>query len=96
MSAFEHKEILDTPIEYLKGVGPLRGDMLRKEMQLFSFRDLLTYFPLRHIDRTRIDPISQINFQSEYVQVAGKIVQSDILGEKRGRRLVAYLSDGTR
>lgn len=95
MSAFEQKGILDTPIEYLKGVGPLRGDMLRKEVQLFTFRDLLTYFPLRHVDRTRIDPINQINFQSEYVQVAGKIIQSDILGERRSKRLVAYLSDGT-
>ncbi|WP_447639824.1 MULTISPECIES: ATP-dependent DNA helicase RecG [Chitinophagaceae] len=95
MTAFEHKSILDTPIEYLKGVGPLRGDMLRKELQLFTFRDLLTYFPLRHIDRTHIDPINKINFQSEYVQIAGKIVQSDILGEKRGKRLVVYLSDGT-
>ncbi|MFT4202675.1 MAG: ATP-dependent DNA helicase RecG [Chitinophagaceae bacterium] len=95
MATTEHKNILDTPIEYLKGVGPLRGDMLRKELQLFMFRDLLTYFPLRHIDRTRIDPINRINFQSEYVQVAGKITQADILGEKRGRRLVAYLSDGT-
>ncbi|PZP46486.1 MAG: ATP-dependent DNA helicase RecG [Pseudopedobacter saltans] len=91
----EHRGILDTPIEYLKGVGPLRGDMLRKEIQLFTFRDLLTYFPLRHIDRTRIDPINQINFQSEYIQVAGKITQSDIIGERRSKRLVAYLSDGT-
>lgn len=95
MSAFEHKSILDTPIEYLKGVGPLRGDMLRKELQLFTFQDLLTYFPLRHIDKTHIDPIKQINFQSEYVQVAGKITQLDLLGEKRSKRLVAYLSDGT-
>ncbi len=95
MSTSEYKSILDTPIEYLKGVGPLRGDMLRKEVQLFTFRDLLTYFPLRHIDRTHIDPINHINFQSEYVQVAGKIIQSDILGENRGKRLVAYLSDGT-
>ena len=95
MSVPVNNSILDTPIEYLKGIGPLRGDMLRKEIQIFNFGDLLTYFPLRHIDRTRIDPINQINFQSEYVQVAGKIIQSDIVGEKRSKRLIAYLSDGT-
>ncbi|HEX8279335.1 MAG TPA: hypothetical protein VF540_11595, partial [Segetibacter sp.] len=43
--------ILDNPIEYLKGVGPLKADLLKKELGIFTFGDLLEHFPLRHIDR---------------------------------------------
>ncbi|HEU5053793.1 MAG TPA: ATP-dependent DNA helicase RecG, partial [Hanamia sp.] len=82
------------PIEYLKGVGPLRADILKKEAGIFTFKDLLFYFPFRHIDRTQITPISKIDAQTEYVQVKGKITSVGILGEKRGRRLVATLYDG--
>jgi ATP-dependent DNA helicase RecG len=56
---------------------------------------LLHYFPFRHIDRTQITPVSAINFQTDYVQVKGKLTSVEILGEKRGRRLVATLYDGT-
>lgn len=87
--------ILSNPIEYLKGVGPLRGDLLKKEAGIFTFNDLLHYFPFRHIDRTQITLISTITSATEYVQILGKITSIEILGEKRGRRLVATLSDGT-
>jgi ATP-dependent DNA helicase RecG len=76
-------------------VGPVRGDILKKEAGIFTFNDLLQYFPFRHIDRTQITPISQINSQTEYVQVKGKITSVETLGERRGRRLVATLYDGT-
>lgn len=56
---------------------------------------MLLYFPFRHIDRTQITPISTINSETEYVQVKGKITSIEILGEKRGKRLVATLYDGT-
>ena len=79
----------------MKGVGPLRGDILKKEAGIFTFNDLLHYFPFRHIDRTQITPISKINSETDYVQVKGKITSVDIMGEKRGRRLVATLYDGT-
>jgi len=86
---------LSNPIEYLKGVGPLRADILKKEVGIYTFNDLLLYFPFRHIDRTQITPVSKINSDTEYVQVKGKITSVETLGERRGRRLVATLYDGT-
>ncbi len=56
-------EILDSPIEYLKGVGPHRAEMLRKELRIDSFRDLLEFYPYRHIDKSRINTIREITFQ---------------------------------
>lgn len=87
--------ILNSPIEYLKGVGPQKGDLLKKEAGIFTFNDLLEYFPFRHIDKTQITAISAINSETEYVQVSGKIRSLEILGQKGGRRLVASLYDGT-
>ena len=52
---------LDTSIEYLKGVGPQRAELLKKELQIFTFQDLLFHFPFRHIDRTKFQKISEIN-----------------------------------
>ncbi|MCU0385999.1 MAG: DEAD/DEAH box helicase, partial [Flavihumibacter sp.] len=87
--------ILSSPIEYLKGVGPLRADILKKELQIFTFRDLLDHFPIRHIDRTKITQLAAVSPSMEYIQVAGTIQTMQILGENRGRRLVAQLKDGT-
>lgn len=87
--------ILTNPIEYLHGVSTLRGDMLRKELEIFTFNDLLNYFPLRHVDKTKVDKIGGIAYGTEYAQVCGKITDIEILGEKRGRRLVAHLQDET-
>lgn len=67
--------------------------MLRKELNIFTFRDLLEHFPLRHIDKTRVSMISDIHAQTDYIQIAGKLVDMGITGEKRGRRLVAYIKD---
>lgn len=88
--------ILDAPIEYLKGVGPLRGDMLRKELHIFSFKDLLHYFPYKHIDKTAITPIAQlVTFANAYAQVSGQIIHKEIVGEKHNKRLVALLKDSS-
>jgi ATP-dependent DNA helicase RecG len=87
--------ILASPIEYLKGVGPLRADLLKKELNIFTFDDLLNFFPHRHIDKTKIAAISDINFQTEFIQVAGKLEGMQIFGEGRAKRLVAYLKDKT-
>ena len=53
--------ILASPIEYLKGVGPQRADSLKKELNIFTFGDLLEHFPFRHVDKTKINFISDIN-----------------------------------
>ena len=81
------------PIEYLKGVGPQRADLLKKELGIYTFKDLLELFPYRHIDKTQVTKIINISEASEYVLVKGKLIQFDIVGEKRGRRLVATLQD---
>ena len=69
--------------------------MLRKELGIFTFNDLLNYFPLRHVDKTRVDKIGSITYNTDYAQVAGTITDMEVLGEKRSKRLVAYLQDDT-
>lgn len=86
---------MSNPIEYLKGVGPLRADMLKKELQIFTFEDLLYYFPFKHIDKTKISPIAAVVPSMDFVQVRGRLISMEVIGEKRSRRLVAYLRDGS-
>ncbi|MBC34755.1 MAG: ATP-dependent DNA helicase RecG [Bacteroidetes bacterium] len=86
---------LKTPIEYLKGVGPKRGELLRKELGIFTFDQLLTYYPYRYIDRSKFFKINEINSDSAYIQLKGYISGAQIVGQKRGRRLSAKFSDGT-
>jgi ATP-dependent DNA helicase RecG len=87
--------ILSSPIEYLKGVGPQRAELLKKEVGIFSFKDLLEFFPYRHIDKTVITPISEIKPETEWVQVKGKLTSLEIIGDKRAKRLVGEITDGT-
>jgi len=76
-------------------VGPLRADMLKKELGIFTFEDLLNLFPYRHVDKTRISLVREISPNTEYIQVTGKLVSFEVLGEKRGRRLVAQIKDSS-
>ncbi|MEP6617653.1 MAG: ATP-dependent DNA helicase RecG, partial [Ginsengibacter sp.] len=87
--------ILTNPIEYLKGVGPQRADLLKKELRIFTFKDMLENFPFRHIDKTQVSKIASINSSTDYVQIVGRLSHFEIAGEKRGKRLVAYVEDGT-
>lgn len=87
--------ILSNPIEYLKGVGPQRGELLRKEVSIHTFRDLLEYFPFRYVDRTKVEKIISLHMQMDYVQIRGKITRLEVIGEKRAKRLVATLRDET-
>ncbi|MDB5229565.1 MAG: recG [Chitinophagaceae bacterium] len=87
--------ILDSPIEYLKGIGPLKGDLLRKELNIHCYRDLLEHFPLRHIDKTKVSLIEEINYQTEYIQVTGRLNDIRLIGDKRTKRLVAQLTDSS-
>ena len=79
----------------MKGVGPLKGALLKKEANIFTFKDLLEYYPFRHIDKTRVDKIADLSPASEYAQVAGRLSRFEIIGEKRAKRLVAYLKDAS-
>ena len=88
-------DILASPIEYLKGVGPHRGDLLKKELGIFTFKNLLEHFPYRHVDKTKISAIRDVNPDMDFVQVAGKLTNIELLGERRSKRLIATLHDGT-
>ena len=87
--------LLSSPIEYLKGVGPLRADMLKKELNLYTFGDLLNHFPHRHIDKTQVTDIAKITPDQDFVQVKGVLMGMDTLGEKRAKRLVSQLRDSS-
>lgn len=79
----------------MKGVGPLRAELLKKELQIFVFQDLLELFPYRHVDRTKVNLIREIGPGTEYIQVTGRIVSVNTLGDQRTRRLVAELKDNS-
>lgn len=82
-------------ITYLPGVGPKKAEVLRKEMEIVSYEDLLYYFPYKHLDRSRYYAIREIREEMPYIQLKGRIVSFDYLGEGHARRLVAVFSDGT-
>ena len=69
--------------------------MLRKELSLFTFRDLLEHYPIRHIDKTKVNLISSILPETDFTQVSGRLLSFEIMGEKRARRLTAYLRDSS-
>ncbi len=73
----------------------MKADLLKKELGIFTFGDLLEHFPLRHIDKTTINAIADISPDTDYIQVAGTVEDMVILGEKRSRRLVGRLRDKT-
>jgi len=89
------KNFLDTPIEYLKGVGPKRADLLKKELEIFVFGDLLEYYPFRYIDRSKFHKVSEINDDMGYVQLKGKLIKSQVIGKGRGKRISATFADDT-
>lgn len=84
---------LNTPIEYLKGVGPARAEALRKEAGIFTINDLIHYFPFRYIDKTRIYKINEIQSDTVYIQVKGRVSNLSEAGEKHHKRLTGMLSD---
>ncbi|MEX2511369.1 MAG: ATP-dependent DNA helicase RecG [Cyclobacteriaceae bacterium] len=83
----------DTKIEYLKGVGPQKAALLNKELQIFTFGDLLQHYPFRYEDRTKYYKIREIREDLQQVQVIGKILAVQMVGEGRRKRLVAQFAD---
>ncbi len=88
-------EILASPIEYLKGVGPQRAAILRRELGIDTFRDLLELYPYRHLDKSRVSAIADISATTEFILVAGFLGSLQILGEGKSKRLVTTLKDAT-
>jgi ATP-dependent DNA helicase RecG len=76
-------------------VGPQRADLLKKELSIYSFKDLLELVPYRHIDKTKVNLVREITPQTDFIQIKGVLTSTGIMGEKRGKRLVAEIKDAT-
>ncbi len=82
-------------IKYLSGVGPQRAATLNKELEIYSLRDLLSYYPYKYVDRSRIYAISELDANMPFIQIKGEILSLEQVGEGRQSRLIAHFSDGT-
>ena len=90
-----NSNVLQTPIAYLKGVGPNRAETLQSELGIHTYQDLINLFPNRYIDKTQYYKINQLQRTSSDVQIIGKIVNIKTVEQKRGKRLVAKFMDDT-
>ena len=86
---------LHTPVMYLKGVGPGRAELLRRELDIATLQDVLYLFPNRYLDKSRYYKISELQRNASEVQVVGKIVHLKTVAQKKGKRLVATFRDET-
>lgn len=86
---------LETPLAYLKGVGPKRAELLQKELGFYTYEQLLHHYPFRYIDRTRFYKIRELNPDMPLVQVIGKVVSKETIGEKQKKRIVIKFEDET-
>jgi ATP-dependent DNA helicase RecG len=87
------QDFLDTNIKYLPGVGPKRAELLNNDLNIYTFRDLLYYFPYKYIDRTKFYKISELDPDLPYVQLRGMIKGYYTEGRGAGKRLVADFQD---
>ena len=92
-----NNDVLNTPIEFLKGVGPKRADILKSELGIYTFRDLLDHFPFRYVDRSKTVPVKNILESQGSVQISVTIKDVKELGQPRKKRLLvsAYDDSGT-
>ena len=87
--------VTSTAIEYLKGVGPERARLLKEELNIKTFQDLLHFFPSRYIDRSQFYNINNLPQNNSEVQIKGKITNIEYISQKRGKRMVAQFEDET-
>ncbi|RZP18339.1 MAG: ATP-dependent DNA helicase RecG [Flavobacteriales bacterium] len=88
-----NSNFFQTSIEYLKGVGPSRAKLLKKELGIFTFQDLANLFPNRYLDRTQFYKISQLEKNNAEVQIIGKLTQIKTVSQKNKKRLIAKFED---
>ena len=86
---------LQQKIEFLKGVGPSKAELLQKELGIFTVEDMLTHFPFRYIDKTQFQQIRFLSGEEDYVQLKGYIVKLEMIGAGRAKRLVGSFTDGS-
>lgn len=89
------QNVLHKEIEYLKGVGPVRAEILQKELGIFRWGDLLTHYPFRYVDKSKFYTIAEITDDTQHIQIQGTIVRFEMIGSGRGKRLVATFKDST-
>lgn len=85
----------DTPIEFLKGVGPQRAAILNKELEIFTFGDLIQHYPFRYEDRTKFHQIQALNDEMSHAQLKGTVRKKELIGIGAKKRLAVIVSDGT-
>ena len=82
-------------ITYLPGVGPKRAELLKQELKIASYEDLLFYFPYKYVDRSKFYQIREVNAKLPYIQVKGRFTSLNTVGSGRQSRMTATFSDGT-
>ncbi|HEU4716504.1 MAG TPA: ATP-dependent DNA helicase RecG [Bacteroidia bacterium] len=87
------ESLLETPVEYLKGVGPERAKVLKAEFGIHTFGDLLRWYPYRYVDRTKFYSTAEINADMPFVQLRGHILHPQVVGQKQGKRMTAEFTD---
>ncbi len=88
-------DFLHTPIEFLKGVGPAKSEILKKELNISTFYDLLNHFPFRYIDRSVFYKISDLQENMPFIQIKGILGPFEEVGTGKGKRLTAEFYDKT-
>lgn len=86
---------LQTSIEYLKGVGPKRAELLKKELNIYKFQDLLDFYPFRYVDKSKYYKVSQVMIDMPQVQIIGRLLSFREIGAKHSKRLTAVFKDDT-
>lgn len=86
--------LLNTPIDYLKGLGVNRSDLIKKELKIFNYKDLVNLFPNRYIDKSKYYKIKDLPKFSCDVQIIGEISEISEIGIGRKKRLIAQFTDG--
>ena len=89
------KNLLHTEIEFLKGVGTSKAKLLKSELNIHSYYDLMHYFPYRYVDKSKFYKINEIGNSSAEIQLKGHIVSIKEVEQKKGKRLVADFKDDT-
>ncbi len=95
MNATNPQHLLDYPIEYLKGIGPQRAETLQKELSIYTYQQLLTHYPFRYVDKTQFQSVREVAEEAMYYQLRGQIIELEVVGDKRTKRLVAKFRDAS-
>ena len=89
------QSFFERDIKYLPGVGPARSKLLGEELKIFTFKDLIEFYPYKYVDRSKVYPICQVHGDMPYIQLCGTILSFEEIGVQRAHRLVAHFSDDT-